>query len=282
MRFIYEQNSDSGVLAGHGVSACFLKLTSSELDRKMLADKWHCHRDFEIHILTKGAQCYVTENSRFEVSEGNCFIIPPGISHLSQLSDVLSEKITLYFKYDYKTNPLLFSEYKNCYLTEISKCIKNDLEFIDEEYTVSKALSGTLIECRILNIIVNLIRAMGNKETVIHASGTQVPAILLLAERYIENNIETAPNVTDVARHCNISTRQLLRMFLKHEGISTFDYIKIKRLEAIQTLLADKSISLKTISKRMNFSSEYYLNVFFKKMYGMPPGTYRKMLSGTN
>ncbi|MBO5836623.1 MAG: helix-turn-helix domain-containing protein, partial [Oscillospiraceae bacterium] len=42
-------------------------------------------------------------------------------------------------------------------------------------------------------------------------------------------------------------------------------------------LLLESNLSLKEISQQLHFGSEHYLNAFFKKYAGMPPGAYRKM-----
>ena len=58
--------------------------------------------------------------------------------------------------------------------------------------------------------------------------------------------------------------------------MSPGDYIKRKRASAIAEMLSGTSLSLKEISRVMNFNNEYYFNSFFKRYCGMTPGDYRK------
>ncbi|MDO4618116.1 MAG: AraC family transcriptional regulator [Clostridia bacterium] len=275
MKVLYIQNSDKGTLENYGVSGCYLKYFPYIVSD---IDKTHCHNDFEIHMITKGYQCYEVGDMLVKITEGSTFIIPPGVYHRIYSAKENTEKITLYFKYDYRTNSLLLRDYNSTYLIDTPQNVIINIDMIKEELKAYKTLSKPIIENRILDVIINLFRIAGNNETALRIQKMKMPPILIMAQNYIENNIEMAPSVSDVANHCNISVRQLLRVFLKYEGVSAFDYIKNKRIEEMQKLLADKTLSLKVISERMNFSSEYYMNVFFKKSYGLPPGEYRKML----
>ncbi len=279
MKILYIQNSDKSILSDYGISDCYLKHFSDMFaDKTNVTDKWHCHNDFEIHILTKGFQVYETKEELINISSGQCFVIPPGVYHRINATDESAEKITLYFKYNYKTNPLFFLDYQSCFLIDTPKNAANSLDNVIEEVKNRLKLSDMIIENRLLEIIINFFRVIGNKETVVETPKTHIPCALVMAQCYIENNIQSAPTISDVAAHCNISTRQLLRLFLRYEGISAADYIKNKRIEAIQKLLSDKTLSIRFISEKMNFSSEYYMNAYFKKFYGLPPGRYRKML----
>ena len=98
-----------------------------------------------------------------------------------------------------------------------------------------------------------------------------------MATQYIQDNIEQAPTVSEVAAYCGVSERQLSRIFAG-EGQSPAEIIRAQRVRRIEELLADPSLSLKDIGDRMGFSDEYYFNAFFKKYAGMTPGAYRKTM----
>ena len=128
----------------------------------------------------------------------------------------------------------------------------------------------------ILEILVWIFRQAGSPE-----KESRMPqdenAIIALAKRYIEDNIELNPSVADAAAYSYLSSKQLTRIFGKFEGITPGEYIAKRRMAKIEKLILDDSLSLKDISEIMNFSNEYYFNSFFKKHAGMPPGEYRKM-----
>ena len=49
----------------------------------------------------------------------------------------------------------------------------------------------------------------------------------------------------------------------------------------MEKLLQEEGLSLKDIREKMNCSSEYYFNTFFKRYSGMTPGAYRRFVLGT-
>lgn len=278
MKRLYIQGDAQCVFTKYGISSCCLKYLYPGYDNDSYTTTRHCHSDFELHIITNGRQVYDLSGERVTVKTGSLLIIPPGIFHRVVDFSENTKKITLYFKYDYRTNPLLFSKFNECILLQTPKSVAEGLEFITTEAEYSKTFSSFLIENRLLEIIISLFRAAGNMELPVQKENLYAPLILIMAKQYICDNIEYFPSVHDVAHYCSISVKQLYRLFLKYEGISAFSYIKNCRREKIKLLLADETLSLKVISEKLGFSSEYYLNIFFKKEYGMPPGAFRKLL----
>ena len=102
-------------------------------------------------------------------------------------------------------------------------------------------------------------------------------ARLTMAKQYIKDNIETNLKLTEVAAYCYIGTKQLTRLFRQYENTTPAMYIQKERINKIIELM-NTPLSLSEISEKMNFSSEYHFNSFFKKMESQPPGEYRRML----
>ena len=119
---------------------------------------------------------------------------------------------------------------------------------------------------------------MGQKESARVVPSYDENAVLNLARQYVSDNIEFFPSVSDVAEYCHLSTKQLTRIFHKHLLMPPGEYITLERVACIEKMLLDEQYSLKEISEKMSFSSEYYFNAFFKKHWGMPPGSYKKMM----
>ena len=152
-----------------------------------------------------------------------------------------------------------------------------NLAFALKEASLKKEISQTLIENTVLEILVHAFRLAGEQENE-ETSGQTEHELVYLAQQYIEDNVEMAPSVAEVAEYCNFSTKQLTRIFKQFADTSPGEYIIKKRIKKIEKLLSDPSLSLKQISELMHFGNEYYFNLFFKKYSGMPPGEYRKML----
>lgn len=243
---------------------------SVDRDRRNITKKTHHHTGFEMHIVTDGYQEYEVNGTVYKLTPGNFLLIYPDAPHTIVASTPHTRKYSITFN-KYINEPL------SCFYGELTGRMSDDLLFIVEEASLKKEISETLIDNSILRILVCAFRMSGIKEndSVFKQSENE---IVCLAKQYIDDNIEMAPSVADVSEYCHFSTKQLTRIFKQSEDISPGEYIIKKRIERIEKLLIDHTLSLKEIGEIMHFGNEYYFNSFFKKHSGMPPGEYRKML----
>lgn len=269
MKILYRQtDSNTGTLGALDVSDCYFKLLSLDKDHNNIS-KAHHHTGFELHMITQGAQCYEIRGKQYLLEAGQLLLIPPGLRHRLVSSETATEKAAITFR-------LPLSTAVECLYAPICPEIRNAIGFICTEAALNRKLSRKLIENRIFEVIVTVLREAGMvEEAALEASGER--SVLALSKQYIDDNIENAPTVAEVAQYCYMSTKQLVRIFQKETGISPGEYILRRRTEHIEKLITDSTLSLKQISERMHFSSEYYFSAFFKKHAGMPPGEYRKM-----
>lgn len=272
MKILYKQPKQDlqSSLRLFGVQNCYFKRLVFGQDHKNITKKPHHHTGFELHILTEGFQQYRVNGKNYTLESGKFLLIYPNVSHTVLVSAPQTQKYSITF--DKQTEGS-----QACFLGAVTERIADDLDCILGEASLKKEISAVLIENSILEILVRIFRlaGMGEKE---NRQKQDENAVVSLAKRYIDDNIETAPSVAEVSEYCYLSVKQLTRIFCKFEGVSPGEYIIKKRVEAIEKLLAEDSFSLKQISEIMNFNNEYYFNTFFKKHFGMPPGEYRKML----
>ena len=130
----------------------------------------------------------------------------------------------------------------------------------------------------IFEIIITLLRLCGLSEEIRQAEFSGEDVRLSMAKQYIKDNIEYNPKLSDVAAFCYIGTKQLTRLFKAFENTTPALYIQSQKFRHIEKLLMNTELSLKEISEKMNFSSEYHFNSFFKKIAGTPPGEYRNIM----
>lgn len=272
MRILYKQPEREEIcsLSRFAVQNCYLKKLAIDRDHSNITKKSHHHTGFEVHILTQGYQLYEVDGTDYRLENGNYLIIYPNVSHRVISSAPQTQKYSITFN-----KPV--EEPASCLFGRITDRISDDLLFIANEATLKKEISNGLIENAILEVLVCLFRQSGIKEKE-SRNGLDENATISLAKQYIDDNIETALCVADVASYCYLSPKQLTRLFNRFESISPGEYIIQRRIKRIEKLLADQSLSLKQISTMMHFDNEYYFNTFFKRHAGMPPGEYRKML----
>ena len=248
-----------------------------EKDAKNITKKLHHHTDYEIHLIEQGYQSYEMNGQEYTVNAGDFLILPPHTKHRLLHSSPDMVKLSLTFKADAKSPLLPFAKSGySCHGTLPTQILDN-LRFIKEECKLYRETSPMLIENRVLESIVLLFRSAGIKEQPAVNAEETADIRITIAKQYITDNVEQNFTVSDIAKYCYLSPKQLSRLFSQHEEISLSEYIKKQRVDHVASLLLDDSLSLKAISERMHFNNEYYFNSFVRKNLGQPPGSYRKM-----
>ncbi len=276
MKIIFRQLERDGILPRFGVEGCYLKQLKFTEDTRVTTLKTHHHNEYELHLITRGAQTYETEGRVATVRAGFAYIIPPGVRHRMVAVEPSSEKYAISFKYDFRTRELTLPELSDARELELPSGVLEALTFVEEEASRRGELSRVLCEMRLFEGLALLFRGLGLDERRSEPEPELSPPILTMAKQYIADNSESAPSVRDVAVYCHIGEKQLTRIFRRYEGITVFEYIRRERLELAKRLLDEGELTLREISERLGFASEYYFNEFFKKGAGMPPGAYRK------
>ncbi len=276
MRILYRQAQGNTTLGEYGISELCFKKLSLQSDRAVISAKVHRHSEFELHLVTSGCQYYEIEGDSVCVDAGCFLLIAPNVQHRAMSFDEHTEKYALTFQY---AACAPFFDIPNAFSFALRSIPNESMEgllFAEGELLHKTKLSQRLAENRLFELLTSIFRSVGLKENTETIQGLPTHAVLSLAIRYIEDNIECAPTVYELASYCHLSERQLSRIFLRHEAKTPFEFIRLRRIERAKELLQDTSLSLFEISERMSFPSEYYFNQFFKSGYGMPPGAYRK------
>lgn len=273
MKILYKQNDISKFC----ISNCYLKHILVDRDFKNITKKVHHHTDFEVHLIQSGSQIYEMNGTEYTISPGEYIIIPPHTKHRLSFSapDTLKYSITFNIAQNNPLLPLAICSYSGT--GAITSQISENLQFITEEFRLKRTTSFLMIENRVFETIILLLRTAGMKESD-QDNSAAADSRIIIAKQYIDDNVELNLTTSDVAKYCYLSPKQLSRLFLKYEDISLADYIKKQRIQHAAELLSDDTLSLKDISEKLNFNNEHYFNSFIKKHLGMPPGAFRKML----
>lgn len=279
MKILYRQSSDEALFAKAGLRNCYLKELFMEKDLKSISKKGHYHTFFEVHIITRGHQCYEISGKKHSIQAGSLMVIPPGLKHLVAETDINTHKISITFSLDEKscfTHPV--ASMKDCFSANLPERIEENIRYISEESKNNLMFCETLIQNSVFETIMLLLRLCGLKKESNASRKYGEDVRLSMAKQYIKDNIELNPKLCDVASYCYLGTKQLTRLFKTYENTTPALYIQAKKFNHIEKLLSDTDLSLKEISEKMNFSNEYHFNSFFKKIAGTPPGEYRHIM----
>lgn len=280
MKILYKQNArKDSPFYNFGIDNLYLKEISEVSDSRLVTKKEHSHAGYEIHIVTEGEQIYETSCGCYRVRQGSFVIIPPGVRHKLVSGLPGSFKYSIAFSVQNDSAEQLLKLQEGVLLKEYDSGVASTLQKISEEYRYARELSALLVENATFELAIRLFRIAGFSEQRVDRELSDGNTRIEMAKKYVNDNAEQDLSVSDVAAYCYLSEKQLTRLFRFYEKASPAEYIRGVRIHRIELLLSDKTLSIKEVSRIMNFNNEYYFNAFFKKYYGMPPGEYRKTLS---
>lgn len=273
MKILYKQNPENNAKTGRSVldiQNAYLKENTYKSDYRKTTLKSHCHTEYEIHMIFCGKQCYEVGDITYEVNENEFILIPPKTMHRMVFASENLQKYSITFD----SNDIVAAL---CYHKAIPETIINSIRFIAEEFRKKSPSSPFIIENRVLEVLTLLFRSIGCETTTPVNEMSAVDNRFVMASKFILDNIEQNLSVADVAFYCHLSTRQLTRIFLDTEGVSPAKYINDIKMKKIGEYIKNSDLSLQQISEQFSYNNEYYFNTAFKKHFGMPPFTYRKM-----
>lgn len=105
------------------------------------------------------------------------------------------------------------------------------------------------------------------------------PEVATAVQR-MERHIEDPLPLSVIARGCQVSSRQLVRLFHQHVGETPSRYYLRLRLTHARQLLAQTTMKVSDIAIATGFSSSAHLAGHFHQVFGTSPSRYRRQLAG--
>ncbi len=107
--------------------------------------------------------------------------------------------------------------------------------------------------------------------------GDNQPKWVSRIRQYIDENFSDVDvTVSSAANHFGMTPSYCTRAFKRYIGLSLFDYIQQKRIEAAKKLLA-QNMSLTQVCEQVGFSSTLTMNRAFKRYEGVSPGKFKNL-----
>ncbi|MCH3987479.1 MAG: AraC family transcriptional regulator [Lachnospiraceae bacterium] len=227
-----------------------------------------------LHCIIRGKGQYHIGGKTFELSRGDCFLLPPHRPILYQ-SDAADPWVYYWIGFD-GTNlqhlftlwgmstesPILHDSRIDDIETLFRPIVASNITSVSETY---RAISVFYALCSILINNNQKNKPMSVKETYV----TQVTGLIL--NSYFKNiNIQTLSDAVGLDR------TYLHRIFKEVHGVSIKKYIGQLRINRAKEFLANTEMSMEQIAYYCGYSTEQYFSIAFKKETGMAPSVYRK------
>ena len=104
----------------------------------------------------------------------------------------------------------------------------------------------------------------------------ELPPQLRDAIDFMQSNVDGQLSLDVIAAHCGISKVSLYRAFKKHFQKSPIDYFLDLKMKKAERLLKMKTFSVKQIASELNYASQQYFAMEFRKRYNVSPKQYQK------
>lgn len=95
-------------------------------------------------------------------------------------------------------------------------------------------------------------------------------------KKYVAENLAGDITCTQIAAELGYSADHLARLYLHETGEQLAACIRRMKLERVEALMRDPTLTLGQISAMTGFSSRSYFNRFVKRATGRPPDLYRQ------
>ena len=249
------------------------------LDEKDFSNrrKMHLHTFFEVHMVVNGSVQYsTTDGQHHKLEEGQGIIISPRTVHvLDGYNNFI--KVSLAFSPDEKSDFYKQQAEKPLYIFDITPEIIHSINSVLKETTLRTFFSLTLIKNHILDIICSISSELEIYEYHAPQNISVEDKRVTEAKLYIQDNKNKWITSDEVANHCSLSVKQLNRLFYASTGKNLHEYIKMVKVKEAEFLLSSTTLTIKEISKQLDFSSVQYFNRFFSKNAGLTPAHFRQL-----
>ena len=161
------------------------------------------------------------------------------------------------------------------YMEEKSKFLPEDEEC--SNYTKYLKYTGfsEIYSARITVFIYQFFLSLADNGTTLKSLSTPETELLKKAIQYMHSNITANLTVEDIAKHCRVSVSGLKRVFSKYAGISINKlFLSMKINWAMEILKMGKSVT--EVTYELNFCSQSYFSVVFKREIGKTPSDFKK------
>lgn len=263
-----------------------------DLQRKSVALHWH--EEVEIGIVTAGQVKVNADSSQIILSEGQGFYIAPGVVHcmdgMSKDQDTTLRSIVF--------DPLIISGHSKSLFHE--KYVAPVLaESFPRFLLLEKESSGILsifsdiwkliadgpkdFEIDVRDKLTRLFQLLTHLPLLVTGSdstgsihgGIRIKQMLQYIHLHYHENI----SLKDIAFVASISKNEALRQFNIFANTTPIQYLIHYRMDKAAQLLIETDEKIADICHKSGYSDISYFTKFFRQVYGMPPGVYRKKFS---
>ena len=224
-----------------------------------------------------GCGWFEINNTKYEVKENQCFILPAGIPHTYAASE--HNPWTIYWVHFSGTHAKYFLPDElapQTIIPDSDSRIANRISLFEEVFNTlgnSFALENIRYATATFHHFLEsiryfkLYRKAGNQK---HDSDVIESTI-----HYLKENIERHLSLKNIADYSGFSPSYLSASFKERTGHSPLSYFNLLKIRKACELLDTTAMKLNQISFKLGFDDQFYFSRLFSKTMGISPKAYR-------
>lgn len=245
----------------------------------------HAHRNHELYYLVEGKTKYVVGDEIFNVSKGDAVFIPKGILHMTDSEECMrSERFLFSFDdalFDEET-ACLFEGLTSKRLAHIPANRREEFENIilsvEKHYGSNDPLKRAAVKLHLLELISYI--SLYSTEAVVKISESD--KIVYGISEYINLHYGEELSLENLSRIFSVSESHLSRKFKTVSGVGITEYITCVRIMNAERILRSEECSITEVASRCGFNDSNYFSAVFKRMKGITPLKFSRLVSEKN
>lgn len=260
-----------------------------EIDEENWHIARHAHSAYEFHYIHSGS-CFVQlDHTSFTAKEGEFYVAAPGVHHyqerrgprrfiefsilctMRRMDERRTEAAYMLKVFD-ETPCRLFIDHLGC-MDSYQQCLR-------EGFYQQSGFFNSLLSYLKLTLM-HTARTM-TVDSPVDFDYT-VPLVPTTENRrfqsiqdFITDNLYGPTSPADVARHMNLSTKQVCRIVMKECGMTTGYLIRHCKILEAKRLLLETRAHIREIADKLSFSDEHYFQRVFRSVTDVTPGAFRE------
>jgi AraC-like DNA-binding protein len=256
-------------------------------EEKMI--KWHSRRhahpdpQFEFHYFLGGQGVFRNGEKAHSLDKGSLFLSVP-----DQLHEIQAENLDhplSYYAVLFEANPddalypyLVDPTFQSLFPVKIGTSHRMFFEDAKNKFNQSdNTFRVKAVELRLEALILDLIGDLRSGESSFLHEGSDEAFNLHVEQALgiLQNHVFSQISLGDVCEQLKITEEYLIRLFKRHMNLTPMRYLNNLKMETATSLLLNSDLSVKEISWKLGFSSQYHFSRNFKSYSGVTPTDYR-------
>lgn len=251
----------------------------------------HKHSDFEFSLVVSGKGVYALRDGACRIEAGDVFLF--GANQVHCITDTEGDEPMLLFNVQFESR-LIWSPLSNMLNEKYLQLFNGKCEKLYGESPTTARIAAIMQrlrqECRnrelgyqlmvkayLYEMIGELIRGCG--VSFAENDPTRRESLLCVdrAMTYINEHLDAPLTLEEIANYAGFSRTYFTTVFSELNGLSTWNYITIRRIEKSCELLKTTDLSVIEIAERCGYSNLSNFNRMFLRIVGSSPRDYRRM-----